>query len=193
MVFFKNWASALDRMSELAMLAQDETKTDADRALYDKEFQKLDDFITAIKDKDFNGVSLFHNGQFDSDCLHLMEQPWEGAVNVAGSADWASIAAASNSGVATSSCRSRCTDELSKQPSAPSQTIVLTWVPTWHAWRQKVQLLAVLKDNISAAVAVLVMWMWLKRVPTLPVSRSWFSPERPCWLRPMCCRNPLLG
>ena len=32
-------------MSELAMLAQDETKTNADRTLYDKEFQKLDDFI----------------------------------------------------------------------------------------------------------------------------------------------------
>src|SRR6185295_7502612 len=31
----------LDRMSELAMLAQDVTKTDSDRGLYDKEFQSL--------------------------------------------------------------------------------------------------------------------------------------------------------
>ena len=37
--FLEKIGSALDRMSELAMLAQDETKTDADRALYDKEFQ----------------------------------------------------------------------------------------------------------------------------------------------------------
>jgi len=57
--FLEKIGNALDRMSELAMLAQDETKTDSDRALYDKEYQKLDDFVTAIKGKDFNGVSLF--------------------------------------------------------------------------------------------------------------------------------------
>ncbi len=57
--FLDKIGNALDRMSELAMLAQDETKTNADRALYDKEFQKLDDFIVAITGKDFNGVSLF--------------------------------------------------------------------------------------------------------------------------------------
>ena len=59
--FLEKVGNALDRMSELAMLAQDETKTDADRALYDKEFQKLDDFIVAIGNKDFNGVSLFNS------------------------------------------------------------------------------------------------------------------------------------
>jgi len=58
--FLDKVGSALDRMSELAMLAQDETKTNADRALYDKEFTKLEEFITAINDKDFNGVSLFN-------------------------------------------------------------------------------------------------------------------------------------
>ena len=52
-------SSALDRMSELAMFALDGTKTDADRSLYDKEFQQLDDFISAVKGKDFNGISLF--------------------------------------------------------------------------------------------------------------------------------------
>lgn len=50
---------ALDRMSELAVLAQDVTKTDADRALYNKEFQTLAAFITDTATKDFNGVSLF--------------------------------------------------------------------------------------------------------------------------------------
>jgi flagellin len=50
---------ALDRMSELAVLAQDVTKTDADRALYDKEFQALGAYITDAAGKDFNGVSLF--------------------------------------------------------------------------------------------------------------------------------------
>ena len=34
--FLEKIGNALDRMSELAMLAQDETKTDSDRSLYDK-------------------------------------------------------------------------------------------------------------------------------------------------------------
>ncbi|MFM1770110.1 MAG: hypothetical protein RJA22_2639 [Verrucomicrobiota bacterium] len=50
---------ALDRMSELAVLSQDVTKTDADRDLYDKEFQALGSYITDVASKDFNGVSLF--------------------------------------------------------------------------------------------------------------------------------------
>ncbi|MFT4690008.1 MAG: flagellin [Limisphaerales bacterium] len=51
--------SALDRMSELTVLAQDETKTDADRALYNSEFSTLGSFINDSATKDFNGVSLF--------------------------------------------------------------------------------------------------------------------------------------
>jgi len=57
--FLQKVGKALDRMSELSVLAQDETKTNADRALYDKEFQTLDSYITDIATKDFNGVSLF--------------------------------------------------------------------------------------------------------------------------------------
>ena len=63
--FLEKIGNALDRMSELAMLAQDETKTDADRALYDKEFQKLDEFVFNVRSKTFNGVSLFSNSTMD--------------------------------------------------------------------------------------------------------------------------------
>ena len=59
--FLEKVGNALDRMSELAMLAQDETKTNSDRDLYDKEFQKLDEFIFNTRSKTFNGVSLFSN------------------------------------------------------------------------------------------------------------------------------------
>ena len=58
--FLNKVGKALDRMSELSMLAQDETKTNTDRALYDKEFQTLDSYIVDIAKKDFNGVSLFN-------------------------------------------------------------------------------------------------------------------------------------
>ena len=52
-------AGALERMSELAMLATDQTKSNADRALYQKELEELRDYITDVTTKDFNGTSLF--------------------------------------------------------------------------------------------------------------------------------------
>jgi len=57
--FLKKVAKSLDRMSELSILAQDVTKSDADRALYNQEFQNLGTFISNTATKDFNGVSLF--------------------------------------------------------------------------------------------------------------------------------------
>jgi len=57
--FLQKVGKALDRMSELAVLAQDVTKTDTDRALYQKEFTTLGAYINDAATKDFNGVSLF--------------------------------------------------------------------------------------------------------------------------------------
>ncbi len=57
--YLKKIAKALDRMSELSLLAQDATKTDADRSLYNSEFTQLGDYIDTVATKDFNGVPLF--------------------------------------------------------------------------------------------------------------------------------------
>ena len=57
--FMQKVGKALDRMSELAILSQDVTKTDTDRALYNSEFSTLGAYITNSASKDFNGVSLF--------------------------------------------------------------------------------------------------------------------------------------
>jgi flagellin len=46
-------------MSELAVLAQDSTKTSADDVLYNAEFSKLATYVNDLATKDFNGVSLF--------------------------------------------------------------------------------------------------------------------------------------
>ena len=51
---------AFSRMSELSVLAQDVTKTTADRALYQQEFHALGSYINNVSTKDFNGVSLFN-------------------------------------------------------------------------------------------------------------------------------------
>jgi len=52
-------SDALSRMSELAVLSQDVTKSDSDRSLYNQEFTTLGSYITDVATKDFNGVSLF--------------------------------------------------------------------------------------------------------------------------------------
>ncbi len=57
--FMGKVAKALDRMSELSILAQDVTKSNSDRVLYDNEFATLSAYITNVASKDFNGVSLF--------------------------------------------------------------------------------------------------------------------------------------
>jgi len=57
--YLKKVGNALDRMGELSVLSQDVTKTDSDRALYNKEYQTLGSYITDAAKKDFNGVSLF--------------------------------------------------------------------------------------------------------------------------------------
>jgi flagellin len=51
---------ALSRMSELAIMAQDVTKSSSDQALYQQEFSTLGRYITDVATKDFNGVSLFN-------------------------------------------------------------------------------------------------------------------------------------
>jgi len=69
--FLKKVAGALDRMSELSILAQDVTKTDADRSLYNQEFTTLSGYMQDLATKDYNGVSLFDgttlNVTIDSD------------------------------------------------------------------------------------------------------------------------------
>lgn len=57
--YLKKIAKALDRMSELTILAQDVTKSDSERALYHNEFSELGSYITTAAGKDFNGVPLF--------------------------------------------------------------------------------------------------------------------------------------
>lgn len=57
--YLQKISDALNRMSELSVLAQDVTKTDSDRSLYNAEFQQLGAYITNTASKDFNGVSLF--------------------------------------------------------------------------------------------------------------------------------------
>jgi flagellin len=57
--FMKTMDKALRRMGELAMLAKDNTKSQADLNLYQKEFQQLQDYVDNTRTKEFNAVSMF--------------------------------------------------------------------------------------------------------------------------------------
>ena len=57
--FLQKVQSSLDRMSELSVLSQDITKTNTDRSNYSVEFTQLQNYISDIGTKDFNGVTLF--------------------------------------------------------------------------------------------------------------------------------------
>jgi flagellin len=50
---------ALDRLGKLSVLCQDATKSDADRAGFTVEFTQLQNFVSDIGAKKFNGVGLF--------------------------------------------------------------------------------------------------------------------------------------
>jgi len=63
--FMKNISTAFRRMSELAMLAQDSTKSNADRDLYNKELQELKNFVNDTSTQDYNGVSMFAGVSLD--------------------------------------------------------------------------------------------------------------------------------
>jgi flagellin len=52
-------SKALDRMSELATLAQDGTKGATDKDLYSKEFDTLKSYISNVEGQKFNNVNLF--------------------------------------------------------------------------------------------------------------------------------------
>jgi flagellin len=52
--------TALSRMSELSISAQDITKTTSDRALYQQEYSALGSYVSNVATQSFNGVSLFN-------------------------------------------------------------------------------------------------------------------------------------
>jgi len=145
--FLEKIGNALDRMSELAVLAHDETKTDSDRALYDKEFQKLDDFVTAITGKDFNGVSLFQGTTVLSVTISDAGTTTGGAGVTLTGGYWTSVASADLT--TTSKASTALTDvRAAISMLAGARADVGANVSRYEA---EASALAVQKDNVAAA------------------------------------------
>jgi flagellin len=99
--YLQQVSDALNRMSELAVSAQDSTLTDSDRSLYNSEFQQLGSYINNVATKEFNGVSLFSTNPMavtiDSDAT-----TWTmGSVDMGASSAYATAASQSIASSAT--------------------------------------------------------------------------------------------
>jgi flagellin len=140
--YLKKIAKALDRMSELSVMAQDVTKGAADIALYQTEFAAQAAFINDLAGKQFNGVTLFTAT----------------AKNVTVDSEGATFAMA---GVGSATAYDLTTSNLTTGASA-AQTAVSTMINTVASDRATVgasisvlttynDQLAVLRDNLSAA------------------------------------------
>jgi flagellin len=78
--YLKRVSKTLNRMSELAMLSLDGTKSDGDRTLYQNEFTQLNDYITNVGGKEFNGVSLFSS----SNVVSVIDSEGTASINMTG-------------------------------------------------------------------------------------------------------------
>jgi len=141
-------AKALDRMSELATMAQDETKTEADCALYEKEFATLGSYIHLIDTQSFNDVALFtgvslkvvqqedHTDKFESSGIDL-------ALNSAA----ITVLAITNAGVAESALT-----EIKSQISAVAEYRASIGADLSRLMKTD-EHLSVLSENLQASVS----------------------------------------
>lgn len=144
--FLKKVSGALDRMSELAILSQDVTKTDADRALYGKEFTTLGAYITDVSSKDFNGVSLFSASNLavttDGDTGSFSMAGVDLAAGAYTTATGAGVATTTAAATALVNVKAAITQLASDRATVGASVSRLTYTT---------EQLSVLKDNLSAA------------------------------------------
>jgi flagellin len=141
--YLQKVGKALDRMSELAILAQDVTKTTTDTALYQSEFSKLGAYITDVASKTFNGVALFSGTALtvtsDADATPLTMD----AVDVA-----TATATAVAGDVSTAAGQALTDVKAAIDSLASSRATVGANISVLKSYSSQ---LGVLKDNISAA------------------------------------------
>ncbi len=148
--FMQKITKALDRMSELSILSQDVTKGNADRALYNQEFQTLAAYITNSSSKDFNGVSLFSatalsvttdgdGGLFSMGAIDLSVTAYTNATGAA-------VDTVANAVAALTKVEAAITQLAADRATVGANMTRLTYTSGQ---------LGVLKDNLTAATSVI--------------------------------------
>lgn len=144
--FLQKVSKALDRMSELAMLSQDGTKSDDDFALYNKEFQKLGAYITDLATKTYNEVDLFDGTGLsvttDSDATLLVTDGVDLGDGAYTAATGSSVDTSANAVLALGTVKTAITKLAEDRASVGANISVL---------KSYSDQLGVLKDNLSAA------------------------------------------
>jgi flagellin len=144
--FLSKIGKALDRMSELAILAQDVTKTDTDRALYNSEYTTLGAYIDTVAGKDFNGVSLFSATALDVVTDSDGNTFSMGGVDISGAsysdATSAGVDNVTNAAAALTAVKTAITQLASDRASIGANVSRLNYTS---------EQLGVLKDNLTAA------------------------------------------
>ncbi len=139
---------ALNRMSELAVLSQDITKSDSDRTLYDTEYGQLKSYIADVAKKDFNGVSLFsgtaQNVTIDSEGGTFAMLGVTLTAAVYASATLGSVASTAAAATALTNVKAAITQLASDRASVGAMRTRLNYTD---------EQLGVLKDNLTASVS----------------------------------------
>ena len=146
--YLKKVAKALDRMSELSLLALDETKSDTDRGLYNNEFTKLGAFVTASSTRDFNGVSMF--GTSSLNVTVNSEGTSNFAYTAVNLASHASYTAATGSNISTTTAATSALDSVKKAINqlATDRATVGANQAALNMYQEQ---LGASKDNLTAA------------------------------------------
>jgi len=137
---------ALDRMGELAVLAQDATKTDADRVLYNTEYTKLGAYVADLATRKFNGVDLF-----SATALSVTTDGDTGTFSAVGANTFiAAAAAATTSTIATATLAAASVTLVKTATTAiaTDRSVVASNVSVLRAYNEQN---AVLKDNLTTA------------------------------------------
>jgi len=144
--FLQKVGKALDRMSELAVLSQDVTKSNADRALYNSEFSTLGAYVSDIASKDFNGVSLFTSSALsvttDSDANTFSMSGINLGASAYTTATGSSVATSSGAATALTNVKAAITQLATDRSTVGASLQRLNYTN---------EQLSVLKDNLSAA------------------------------------------
>lgn len=153
--FLSKVAKALDRMSELATLAQDGTKTTTDLSLYNKEYTTLYSYIDVIDGQKFNDVVLF--GASSSSTLSVLQDDGAHGSNFESTGiDLGTVTSSLSGGIATAiSSASSASTALGLVKTAI--TNVATYRATIGADLSRLmstnEHLSVLTENLSASVS----------------------------------------
>ena len=139
--YLKKIAKALDRMSELSVMAQDVTKGAADIALYQTEFAAQAAFINDMATKEFNGVGLLD--ATDRDVVVDSEGATFTITGVDGSAYDLSASDVSTGAAAAQTAVGAMIDVVATDRATVGANISIL-----NAYNDQ---LAVLRDNLTAA------------------------------------------